>query len=250
MFKVVIDPNALIKRMTDYEQRVIPRAMTQALNNTAFLVRQGWRDEMPKVFDRPTQLTLDAVLYTKAQPDKLAVEIYIRNEATKGTPPSKYLFPEVAGGQRAQKPFERRLSALGIGASFYVPGISITLDQFGNIPASTIQQIISQLGAAADAAQNETAKRKGQRNRKQAKKGGGGRYFIAKPGSGLRPGAVYERIQSGFGSAVRIVLFPIKHAPNYRTRFNAEQIARRLFDSNFKEQLSLAIANLAGQDAT
>lgn len=236
MFKTEIDTKRFTKHLTDVQRTKIPQITMFALNETMFLVRAGWREEMQRVFDRPTQLTLGAVLYRKATKVRLVAEVYIRNEASKGTPPSKYLFPEVAGGVRRQKPFEKRLSKLARGKAFYVPGRSMRLDASGNLPSSVIGQVLSQLAVRNDPTQNES-KSSARSRRRQIKRGGGGRFFTPKFGDKrLKQGAVYERIETGFGSSVRTVLFPVDAAPSYRPRFNATQVARILFNHHFPKE--------------
>jgi len=237
MFKYEMDTRQFTQSMTALERTKLPVITAFALNEAAWAVRQGWREEMNRVFDRPTPLTLNAVLFRKATKHKLVAEVFIRNEASKGTPPSKYLYPEVTGGPRGQKAFERRLEQHPRGRSFYVPGRQAPRDAYGNVPARVISQILSQLAVRQGAYQNETQVSRARAQRRQQRRGGGGRYFIAKPGRrGVKPGAVYERIETGFGSAIRTVLFPLHVAPTYRPRFNATQVARVLMNKHFKKE--------------
>src|SRR5690606_4985368 len=91
------------------ERKNLPFAIVQACNATAFEIRQTWKRAAPRVFDRPTPLTVNAAQYKKATKQKLYAEIFQRDEASKGNPPAKYLQAEVEGGTRRPKAMERLL---------------------------------------------------------------------------------------------------------------------------------------------
>jgi hypothetical protein len=74
---------------------------------------------------------------------------------SKGTPASKFLAPEIYGGQRGQKRSERALTryappdvkrAMG-NRGYWVPGPGLTLNAYGNVSGSTMVQILSDLKA-------------------------------------------------------------------------------------------------------
>jgi hypothetical protein len=249
---LTFDVNAFGAELTDIERNKLPIVVAFALNETMFLIKDAWPQEMQKVFDRPTPLTLNSVLYKKATKGNLVAEVFIRDEAFKGTPPSEYLFPEVAGGQRGIKPFEKRLNTLirrASGSGQYVPGRGLALDSFGNVPASVLGKVLSQLGARFNAEQNETALRKGRRLKRQRRKGGGGSYFAIPLDRGkLKRGVVYERITTAHGSAVRAVLFPVSRTPTYAPRFKPAQISQILFNAHFPVEFARAMASILGKN--
>src|SRR5690606_17275008 len=109
--------------------------------------RETWKRTAQRVFDRPTRITVNSVLYAKATKDRLYADVFIRDEASGGTPPARYLLPEVEGGARRLKPFERLLQAQGVmpAGMFAVPGKGAQLDAFGNVPPSQVNQMLSQL---------------------------------------------------------------------------------------------------------
>lgn len=263
--RIDVDPGNLLARdFTDLEQRQLPFAMRQAVNQTAFGIRQAWQREAGRVFDRPTRMTINAVQYRKAgavgggrdvmggvahHPTRTAAaEVYIRDEAHKGTPPSKYLLPQVEGGARRHKGMERLLQAKGIlpAGMFAVPGRGAQLDQHGNVRSGQVRQILSQLGAGMEAGyvSNESEALRGRRVRRQKKRGGGGRYFALSSRRGrLLPG-LYERIVTGFGSAVRSI-FIFTRAPQYQPRYDIYDLARRewnkLMPFHFNRELRKAV---------
>ena len=255
MIRTEVDPgNVLAREFTDLERRNLPFAARQAANATAFAVRQRWAQVMPRVFDRPTSLTMRAVLYRKATAARPAAEVFLRDEAFKGTPPAKYLQPQVEGGTRRYKGIEKRLQATGhLPAGMYVvPGKGAQLDAHGNVPARQISQVLSQLGARFDPLQNESDDSRGRRRRREAKRGQrGGDFFavnsrVRGKGRGrghLAPG-VYQRIRTGFGSALRSVLHFVKGV-QYRPRYRVFDLAQRIYDRefpfHFKRELTKAV---------
>ena len=235
MFKIAFDAARLIKRFHDIEKKELSDIMVKSINDTAFDIRDGFKDEFRRVFDRPRPLTVNSILFKAATPGKLSAEVFVRNEVNKGVPPSEYLFPNVQGGGREQKVPEKRLQANPrIRNKFFTPGRSMPLDAYGNLPAKFITKIMSQLAVQFDPTANETEKKRGSRLRRQRKKGGGGSFFVLPVKRGkLRPGVVYERVVSGSDSIIRTALFPV-NSVNYSVRFKPGPVAQKIFDRKFK----------------
>jgi len=233
-----------VKTLSDLEKKDLPYILTVAQNDTAFDIQNGWREELPRVFDRPTALTLNAVLYRRATKAKPVAEVFIRDEASKGTPPSKYLYPEVAGGPRRPKASEQRLRSAGIlgPGEFWVTGRGAPVDAFGNLPGKVLRTIISDLQASFDPSQNTTEASRAKRLKR--KKVRGGHYFYNLARRGRLSRGIYERIETGFGSAVRSILIPVNQV-SYATRFDAFKLARQIFDRRFPSNLQIALAKSA-----
>lgn len=241
MFKIEYDDTQLAKNLSGLEQKQLPFATANALNDSMFDVRNAWAQAMPEVFDQPTPLTKNAVLYKKATKQNLEAEVFLRDEASKGTPPSRYLIAEVTGGARDEKPFEFLLRRAGVlGANdFAIPARGFPLDQFGNIPGAIINTIISDLQATREVAARSTAASRAKRERRRAidKRAV---YFLvrqgAKRGQGkdqhLPPG-IYQRVKFASGSSVRMVLAIVSGAPRYEKRFDAQGLAQRAFNASF-----------------
>lgn len=250
LIRVQVDQGgAFGKGLTELERTQLPFATRQAMNATAFDVRQRWAEVMPRIFDRPVPLTQRAVLYDKASKARPYAEIYIRDEATKGTPPAKYLQTQVMGGSRRPKGIERQLSAQTIlpAGMFVVPGRGAKLDQYGNIPRSQLNMIKSQLGAQGDPLANESEKSRGRRLKRNAKRGKrDGNFFAVRTQRGRMAPGIYERITTGFGSAVRSVLRFVKSV-SYRRRYPIFDMAQKIYDrrfpDNFQRELTKAVAS-------
>jgi hypothetical protein len=249
-FRIVVDENGRFARgLNDLERQQMPFAVMQAINRTAFDVRQRWAEIMPRIFDRPTRLTLNAPLYRKATKQKLEAEIFIRDEAFKGTPPAKYLAPQVTGGARRTKRFERALQARGIlpAGWFAVPGKGAELDAFGNISGRQIVRILSQLRAFGEQgySANETDATRARRQKREKKKRRGDYFAVRARRGGLAPG-VYQRVSTGFGRGTVPVLIFVRRA-SYRARYPLFDIAKTIYDrrfpDNFRRELDAAVAS-------
>src|SRR5579859_6769455 len=117
-----------------------------------FTVQAGQRaeiDEMRRVFDRPTPYALNGTRIQSATPARLEASVFLKDEAFKGTPAEKFLGPEVEGGPRTHKRFEKALIGAGLMPAdmFAVPGDRCPLDQYGNVSGPFIVQLLSALGA-------------------------------------------------------------------------------------------------------
>lgn len=247
--RIQVDADEMLARQfTELERQNLPFAIVQACNATAFEIRETWKRTAPRVFDRPTPMTVNAAQYRKATKQRLYAEIFIRDEAHKGTPPSKYLLPQVEGGDRRLKGMERLLMSKGAmpQGTFAVAGKGAPLDQFGNVRSGQVRQILSQLGAGREAGytSNESEVGRSRRLKRQRKRGGGGSFFVVKQRRGkLRPG-IYERITSGFGSAVRSIFIFVTRA-RYRPRYDIYGLAQRqwnkLMPFHFNRELQKAL---------
>jgi hypothetical protein len=249
LVKIDVDAdNMLGRQFSAIERQNLPFAIVQACNATAFEIRETWKRAAPRVFDRPTPMTVRAALYRKATKQKLYAEIFLRDEASKGNAPAKYLQAQVEGGTRRPKGMERLLMSAEIMPRdmFAVAGKGAQLDQYGNVKSGQVRQIISQMRAGLEQGytSNETDDGKARRLKKQRKRGGGGSYFVVKQRRGrLLPG-IYERVTSGFGSAVRSIFIFTKNA-SYQPRYNIFGLAQRqwnkLMPFHFNRELQKAL---------
>lgn len=241
MFTISYDAAPFISRMSDVEKRQFPFALANALNDTAFQVRAAWRDEIPKIFDRPVSLTLNAVLYRKATKQNPVAEVFIRDHVSRGVPPSKYLLSEVTGGTRRAKASEVLLRKAGVlgGGEFWVPGRAADLDAGGNVPGKTIRTILADLQATFDPLDRSTPASRKKRSRRKAI-GKRAVYFYSRGPSGDRgdgrpqhlPRGIYERTRTAFGSSLESVLHVVSGV-HYGSRYDVTGLARRLFNARF-----------------
>lgn len=237
LIKIDVDAdNLLARQFTELERTQLPFAVMQAVNATAFETREAWKRRAARVFDRPTPLTVNAVLYQKATKQRLYATVFIRDEAAKGTPPSKYLQPQVEGGQRRLKGMERLLQGANLmpQGRYAVPGKSAALDAYGNVKSGVVRQIISQARAGdvrLGSKSNETDDTRARRLRRQAKRGErGGNYFVQTQRRGKLPPGIYERYTTGFGSGVKSI-FVFVTTPHYSARYDIYALAQRQWNT-------------------
>ncbi|WP_445363907.1 hypothetical protein ACJJIQ_05080 [Microbulbifer sp. ANSA003] len=236
---IKLDTSVFDRALTELK-RHLPYASSVALNNVAFRIRGEERSEIGRVFMNPTRLTQNSVLVKKATKRSGVAKIYIRDEATKGTAPSKYLAPAVFGTSRNEKRFERALRHAGLlpAGMYAVAGDGAKLNKYGNISAATYTKILSQVRASSDPTQNATNSK-----RSKSKRGITKGYFVGKIEGTL---GVWQRVGYKRRRSVRPILIFVKKKPNYRKRFPffriAEGIARRHFPIELDKAMDRAIA--------
>jgi len=217
-------------------QKQIRYATAVALTRTAKFAESKVKEEIARVFDRPTPYTLSATRVKSATKADLRAEVKIKDEALKAKPAIRWLAPQIYGGKREAKNFEYLLRTRGILGSdeFAVPGVGARLDGYGNMSRGQIVQILSQVGASRDSLANQTAASKKRRGRKAAQ------YFaITTQRNGLRPG-IYQRFGFAVGSAVRPVLVFVKSA-RYRPRLKFFEVAQGAAEMRFEIEFARAL---------
>ena len=205
----------------------IPLAMAKAINLTANAVHAAEKQEISRVFDRPTPFTLNSLKVIGATPARLTARVWFKDK--RGHP--HYLVPQVYGGERQQKFFETVFTMIGLKAGemtkediYIVPGSAARLDAYGNMSRGQIRQILSALGKAERTrgySANRTAASARRKGRKLTQ------YFVGRPGGGKLPFGVWQRFGFAMGSAIKPVLIFIKK-PKYKKRFDFYVIANRV----------------------
>ncbi|WP_405120729.1 hypothetical protein [Pseudomonas leptonychotis] len=239
------------------EREQLPFAAALALTRTAQGVQEELRAEMEVAFDRPTRATLNSLYVQPATKAKLEAKVFIkdgrsRNSAGnivgregvwgKGRAASKWLAPQIYGGQRNKKGFERRLERSGVLApgQYVVPSDSTRLDSYGNVSQGQLNKMLSGAGALSGAGYDANAT---DSDRSQAK--GNRRFFLVRKGS--RPIGIAERLGYGEGSQnnIRMALAFVKR-PTYGKGFDffgvAERAAKDLLPIEFEKALAQALA--------
>ncbi|WHI52971.1 hypothetical protein P3339_09475 [Microbulbifer sp. MLAF003] len=209
-------------------KKQLPYASSVALNNVAFRIRGEERSAMGRVFKNPAKLTLNSVLVKKATKCSGIAKIFIRDQATNGTAPSKYLAPSVIDVKRNDKRFERALQHMGVLPSgmYVVHGKAARLNKHGNISAATYKKILAELRAGSGSGQDKK-----------------GKYFVGKVNGVL---GVWKRAGSKRRPTVKPILIFLRGKPDYKKRFPflriAEGIARRHLPIELNKAMDHAIA--------
>ena len=218
-------------------------AFASALTGVAGDVMAAVRQQLPIAFDRPTPYTLDSLFVKPARADRLQAEAFFKDElgtSKLGRPATKYLLPEVEGGPRSVKGFERALQLSGFLAPghYAVPAAGARLDSFGNVSTGQIIQILSQLRVTLTAGHTRNMPFDA-RKQIAAQRRAGGRFFVVRVGEkGPAPG-IYQR---EFGGRNIAPVFVFVTRAQYRQRLDFYGIARRVSERSFPSQLDRAFS--------
>ena len=206
----------------------IPFATAYALTQTAKQAQKHIITEMRRVFDRPKPYTLNGTFVIAAKKNRLRAVVKLKDgylsessDSKRGTA-DKYLAPQIQGGARRPKAFEKLLINKGLmpPGMFAVPTSACPLDRFGNVSAGYFNRVMSQLRIATDPLSNATGRRRSRRTRTAG-------FFVAYPGrertAHLKPG-IYERTTTGFGGGIRPIFIYTDTPPKYRVRLRFDQI--------------------------
>jgi hypothetical protein len=230
----------VIARLNDIERRHVPFATALALTRTAQEVRKAEVEEMKRVFDRPTPFTLNSLYLKAATKADLTAKIWLKDISGRA---EHYLIPEIFGGARRLKGFERLLMRKGLLPPGWmaVPGAAAKLDAYGNISGGQMIQILSALKALGEQgyAANRTKASAKRRRGKQAE------LFVGRPGGGRLPNGVWQRFRFAHGSAIKPILIFIR-GPRYQQRFDFFGVGKRvtavIFPGIFDQALREALA--------
>lgn len=235
VFKIEGSVEGLTKQLEKVSEKNWPFVISLAANRTADAVLKKYREEMPKYLDRPRPFTLNSMYVKRGNKKAPEATVEWRQFAGKGVPAGKYLIPQVEGGNRKQKGFEKALSTIGLLPSGWVavPTNDVRLDAQGNVPGSYITRILSFLRADRSGTQN-----RGTGKRTNAKKV---KFFGIAPESNTRLGpGIYERMNMTLGSAIRKVFVFLPKA-NYGRRFPFTRIGEDEARAQFPIKLDEAI---------
>lgn len=224
----------------------VPFAAALALTRTAQGAQVAVRQEMIRVFDRPTPFTLGSTFIKPATKAKLEANVYLRTGGNKeGGNAQDRLGHQVLGGQRRFKRMEgalRNAGLLGNGEQA-VTGKAADLDAYGNMSRGQITQILAWFQAFPEAGYkaNSTQATRAKRAAGKLGKRYGVRFYYKRD----RPGrGIYKATQTGFGSAIQPVLMFVRRA-TYRSLLDmpgvVERTAREQFPRWFREALQSAM---------
>lgn len=267
MMRITVDVkgiDAQAARLRGLAEKKIKLAAVAALNDAAFAGAQAGRREIASVFDRPTPFISRSPVYFKAglsggkvrvpgafdirgagllqtlQSDRMEAVVDLSGEGNKqGINPQMVLAAQIKGGGRRHKRHELALQSAGILPSgmAIVPGDAAKIDQYGNMSAGQIVQIISWFRGFGEQGYkaNTTDKGRAAKGRDNKRTGARGfQYFALQQKRGkLLPG-VYQRIQTAFGSAVKPVMIFVRQ-PQYRAKFDFYGVTTRAAEEEFSK---------------
>jgi hypothetical protein len=253
--------------LQEFSDRRFRAAIATGLTRTAVEGKAAAEKRMHADLDRPTPFTLRSLYVVTATAEQgragvsnlsapgdpfsgrvvrsayLAAEVGIKDDAGtthNGTPATKYLLPQVEGGRRHTKRFEKALQAKGALPAGWlaVPAAGARLDAFGNVSRGQVQQILAQIGTELLAGSLRTpasdkAKLAGQRR-------AGGQFFAVLPGrrGNLKPGIYHRELT---GSNITPVFIYVRGA-TYRRRYGFDQAVQQVVDANLRTNIETALS--------
>lgn len=226
----------LLHRLGRLRLKAIPYAVAMAMTWTAQAAAKAFRGELAEKLDNPTPLTLGAARFRPANKAKTEYDVYVRDEASKGNPPSKYLLALIKGGYRRNKGTENALRRKGILPPGWQvqPGEDAPLNQYGNLSGGKYVQILSALKAMRET--GYTANRTARSQQRRAKSLVD--YFVLYSIKTKTPTGVYTR--KGKRGVAQILAFTPKRA-KYEKLLDFVGVVNRTFratfDGHFREGL-------------
>lgn len=197
--------------------RQFEKAAAVALTRTAWDVRKELNEEMQSVFDNPTPFTMRAFRVDMAKAGDLTATVYAGKEQ------ARYLRPEIEGGERNAKGFERKMHLFG--GQVALPGAGAKLNRYGNMPLDFIKKVSADVNSSGSA----------------------GRFFVGTPKGWLNDGTfdgIWTRVDNN-NRLVRVMAFA--NDATYEKRFNMSAIAGHTVDQVFASQLAKAMRQYAGK---
>lgn len=234
----------------DVLPRQVPYAAAAMVTALARDVNQAVQEEMPKVFDQPTDFTLRGVRSTYATKDEPSALVYIpQSEAQAGKGAREYLRPETQGASaRYQKKTEFLLARIGALPPGWVttPGKGAELNAHGNIGGPVYKQIINVLQIRYN-----KPKPVSQRSQKVAKKlGVQALFFAVAPGAntlgkngGWLPPGVWKHLPGG--RITQILKFVRKAA--YRKRLDLVEVGNRTVQAKVAQRWAESITAITAR---
>jgi len=202
---------------TDAMTKQLPFAISRALNDTGFDIRNALNNSTRQYFKDPVPFTQRAFLVNRSNKRNLEVEVYAEQRR------ARYLRTLVHGGMRGQKPFELKFlndasSSIPKGSRL-VPA-AVRLTAAGNVSLATIRKIQEQL-----------------------KSTGKNSVFIGTPTGGDRSAGVYQRMAKGRLKPLFVAIDKAAYRPIFPMLEIGSKVVDRRFGQYLRSHLEKALAS-------
>lgn len=239
MIRVTLEGAKRVSEQLAKYEKQIPFATALALTRTARIAKAEVEKEMRSVFDRPTRWTLNSLRLFPAKKTKLEARVWMKDEAVKSSPATRWLNPEIEGGPRQDKASESNLRRRWIlpAGKYIVPGKGAKLDRFGNITKGTITKALSGVGGFSESgfSANATGSKRSRR------KGNAKRYFV------IRRGNTSIGIAERTSRTQMHVLLAFVSRPTYKRRLDfygiGDKVVKRHLADEFRKAMTKAIGS-------
>lgn len=241
-YHIKVDSADVRRALDNIPEWAVPYAAASGITWTAKNIRDAEVATMRSVFDRPTRFTLNALQVVPATTKNLNGRVDFK-QGFGSVPADRYLNPEVHGGGRRKKSFEKAIERAGHleAHEFVVPGKSAKLDQSGNMRGGDLSRLLGLLQASPDPMQNATGSRRS--SKVAARKSG--KVFVSR-GRGL-PDGIYRR--RGVGKALE-QLIRFVGTPQYQPRFPFYDVAQTVAGLQITSNIRAAWAQISAKIGT
>jgi len=260
--RVSVDYKQVSAGLDDLGRVQLDKAVARSVTNLAFDVQDALKNEMLKVFDKPTLYTMRGVVVKKADrktQDVLEAQAYFQgSEQAGGRNPYEYLQPQANERTyaRLQKKCEYLLTINGYLPQGWitVPGRYIVnsgkLDPFGNMPGSYYKQIIREL--MIKNTKGPPKPRFAAAVKRTVKMGVDSEFIAVKPGAnqlgkngGYLPSGVYKRTGVGGRKLQQYLKFVAR--ASYHQRLDVRGVAERTIKLKFQPRWDESFALAFGK---
>lgn len=229
------------------QQKQVAFATAVALTKTVKEIEAAQYREIKDVFDRPTAYTMNSLYVRTANKNNLQATVMIKDESMKTRNPGQYLKPEIHGGARNLKAFEKALRSVGVLPDGYyaVPGSAAKIDAYGNMNRGQIVQLISYFGGFAEsgskANMTNSSRTKFERKQGRAVAAGKAQFFVGSPADGKLPFGIWQRFSFSSGTSIKPILLFVRGV-NYQKRFDFVYVANKTFERNWRKNFDASLA--------
>jgi len=228
---ITVDTSGLTRLLSSLRASEIPTAARNILNDVAREVVQREREEIKRVFNRPTPLIQNSPrVKTLAKPESLMSEVWLKDVFRSGTqswsgdPVFRALTPHIPGfpNTRMQKGMEGWLKNAGLmkAGEWLMPARGYPLDRYGNVTGAQAQKMLADVRAYRGVAGMPGATLA--RNRKYVwgtKQAGGGHTVKGIWTTKGRRGGRHYQLD-------KLMMVVVSGAPTYAKRFRFHDVGR------------------------
>lgn len=244
----------VVRDLLRFERQAVPGAARHALLQVGNAAKAALEHEMRDVFDRPKPWTTGSVRVDRRELPRMAVTVGHTDDTNKqGVAAYKYLLPNIRGGLRRLKRFEKALRSVSRNGEPLLPngmvavaGKAATMDAYGNVSAGQINQILSWFRAFGESGYRANlSDRRRARLQRGTRRTQGFTYFVGRPGDGKLPLGVWKRVEFGKGSAIKPILIFVDGAI-YESIYDVRDTVERAVNKNWAREYRKALAQLSG----
>ncbi len=252
---LTIDDKAVADALKNVAPRQLPFVTALGITKVGQAVQKHFKDQLPKVFDRPTDFTVRGVFLETATKSRPVATVFFPDSAeNRGRDQREYIRPGAQGtSARSQKKTENLLTRMGVLPAGWitVPGSFFKngrLDQYGNISGAYYKQIISGLRLKNTKGQAKPVSAASQR--RADKMGVDAEFFAVSTGTnklgkngGWLPSGVYRRTGPG-GRKLQQYLIFVRRA-SYKARFDVQKQAQTAINASANAAFAEALNELS-----